>query len=335
MVTMGDDAFTRPPSGPEELFRTYHDYVLRIVRRTPAIPAQDAEDVASEIMCRLLERDVVGMFDPAKIFRYGDRDVPARFKTFLTGVVAQYVKGQRDRLGRLRKRELLIYDSPSAEDGPSWADIFGPSAEDDYGDLDAADWLREARRVISREQVTHRGSRRDLLVLLDELAAQVNQTGAISQEQLCEKFGISPGTASSWIAQLRKRLRQPDTGTGRLILPVRREIVEARPAAVARWQREMGQMNPALAGVTVAQARQAVKALRGVRGQPFVRQPLARVSSPLQYIDYHEIARRERASYPHIEIPAASHHRPAPHVLSAVIHHLERVISDAEAAAPA
>jgi DNA-directed RNA polymerase specialized sigma24 family protein len=307
-----DDALRRAPSGPEELWRLYHGDVLHLVRRTrmrdgsPAIPVQDAEDVASEIMTRLLERDVIGMFDPDRVFTYGGREVPARFRTFLKSVVDQYILGQRDKLGRHSKREALVCDQPVSEDGASWAEVFGPSAEDSHDDLAAAEWLRQAREVLAREggPASSRG-KRDMLALFDELAVQVGRDGVISRDRLCDRFGIAPGTASAWLARMRKILRAEAASGVVLELPVE-------------------------CAVTVAQARQAAAVLRSVTGQPMVRQPLAKAGSPLQFMDYHAIARAERAAYPGLEIPRADHHGPAPHVLSAVIHYLERVIGEAE-----
>lgn len=333
-----DDAFVRAPSGPEELWRMYYGDVMRLVRRAtrrsgaPAIPAQDAEDVVSEIMTRLLERDVIGMFDPDRTFSYGGREVQAKFRTFLKSVVDQYILGQRDKLDRHTGREVLVYDQPVAEDGFSWAEVFGPSAEDDHADLAEAEWLRQAREVLARESgpVSSRG-KRDMLALFDELAAQVDRDGDISRDKLCQQFGIAPGTASAWLARMRKLLRTEAASGSVLALP-RREVIEARPAVVAHWQRDMKVMSPAMTGVTIAQARQAAEVLRRVTGQPQVLGPLARASSPLQHMDYHAIARAERAAY-RIEIPRGDHHRPAPHVLSAVTHYLDRIIGEAEKAA--
>lgn len=305
LYMLGD--FVHAPSGPEELYQMYHDDVLRLVRRQrrrsgqPAISAQDAEDVVSEIMTRLLERDVISMFDPDRVFSYGGREVPARFRTFLKSVVEQYILGQRDKLDRHDRREVLVYDQPVTEDGFSWAEAFGPAAEDDHADLAEAEWLQQARAVLAREDgpASARG-KRDMLALFDELAIQVGRDGAISRDLLCERFGIAPGTASAWLARMRKILRTEAASSVKLMLPARCEV-------------------------TVAQAREAAAVLRSATGQPMVRQPLAEAGSPLQHMDYHAIAAAEREAYPELEILRDDHHG-----LSAVIHYLERVIGEVE-----
>jgi len=293
------DTGSSVPAGPEELFRVYYGYVRKVVAATSAIRAQDVDDVAMEIMTRLIERDVIGMFDPAKTFSYGDKQIPARFSTFLTAQVSLYVKGQRDRLGRQHKRELFVIDSPPpGEDGGlSWADVFGGS-EDDLSGLDAAEWIRQARGFLST--VPRRSDRDncDLIMLFDELVSQVAATGTVNSAETAARLGVSSAVTGRWVRWLRSNLRQQ--------------------AALSRRVTIAGDT------YTLAHVRQAVAILQGVKGQPHVRQPLQRAGNPLWQLDYHKVARYERATFA-IEVPAGDHHRPAPHVLTAVVHHLERV----------
>ena len=60
-----------------------------------------------------------------------------------------------------------------------------------------------------------------------------------------------------------------------------------------------------------------------------VRQPLARAGNPLAAMDYHAIAQLEMAAYPGIALPAGTRNDPTPHVKTAVLHHLRRVLAGA------
>lgn len=297
---MRDDGAT-VPSGPDELFRSYYGYVRRIVANTPAIPAQDTEDVSMEIMTRLVERDVLGMFDPGMKFSHDGKEIPARFRTFLTAQIALYVKGQRDRLGRQRKRELLVFDSPSPgdEDGRTWGGLFG-AAEDDMSGLDAAEWIRQAREFLATVPRRSGQDRCDLVRLFDEMISQVAAHGAVSTAETAARLGVSSAIASRWTTWLRQNLRQQAVLSQRVTID--------------------GET------YTLAHCRQAMSLLRAVRGQPHVKQPLLRAANPLALMDYHKIARAERAMFPECKVKPGDHHRPGPHVLNAVVHHIERVV---------
>jgi hypothetical protein len=293
---MQDDGMV-VPSGPDELFTQYYGYVKKIVGGTPMIPPQDAEDVAMEIMTRLIERDVVGMFDPGMTFSHDDKEIPARFRTFLTAQVNLYVKGQRDKLGRQRKRELLIIDTPS-EDGLSWADMFG--SEDDLSGLDAAEWVRQARSFLATVPRRSDRDRCDLVALFDEMIAQVAATGTTNTREIAVRLGVSPVVTGRWKQWLRQNLRQ-------------RSVLSRRVTIAGE-------------AYTVAHVNQAVALLRARRGSPHVKGPLQAADNPLWRIDYHRISRHERAVYPGIEVPSGNRHQPAPHVLNAIVHYLERAV---------
>jgi hypothetical protein len=77
-----------------------------------------------------------------------------------------------------------------------------------------------------------------------------------------------------------------------------------------------------------ADVRWAVSILRDA---PFVmvKQPLARAGNPLAGMDYHAIARAEVAVYPGLRLAPGTRSNPTPHVKTAVIHYLDRVLKQA------
>lgn len=290
------------PSGPDEMFRKYFGYTRKIVAGTPGIPAQDVEDVAMEIMTRLVERDVLGMFDRDMRFCHDGREIKARFRTFVTAQIKLYVKGQRDKLGRHRKHELAILDAPppGEEDagGMTLADLFS-AGEDDVSHVDAAEWVRQARSFLATVPKRSDRDACDLVALFDELVAQAVTTGEVRVAETAARLGVSASATGRWMDWLRKNLRQ--------------QAVMQRRVTIG------GEV------YTLAHVRQATSLLRAVKGQPHVKQPLERASNPLWRMDYHKIARAERAMFPELKLPPGDHHQPAPHVLNAVVHHLERV----------
>jgi hypothetical protein len=296
---MRDDGILAP-SGPDELFRQYYPYVRKIVSQTPGIPAQDAEDVAMNIMTSLVERDVAGMFDPDMKFHHDGKDIQARFRTFLASQVQVYAKGQRDRLGRQRKHETAVLDAPLSEDGGvTVADLFS-GAEDDLSGLDAAEWVRQARSFLAAVPKRSDRDACDLVRLFDELVAQALMTGSVQVPETAAQLGVSKAVTRRWMTWLRQNLRQQGTLS-------RRVVVDGEP-------------------YTVYHVQQAVALLRAVKGAPHVKGPLARGQNPLWQMDYHKVSRYERATYPECEVPSGEgkgHY--APHVLTAVVHHLERV----------
>jgi hypothetical protein len=297
---MRDDGLLAP-SGPDELFRQYYGYLRKMVANTPAIPAQDAEDVAMDIMTRLVERDVIGMFDPGMKFHHDGKDIQARFRTFVTAQIQLYLKGQRDKLGRLRKHEAVVLDAPLSSDedsGLSMADLFG-GVEDDTSHIDAAEWIRQARSFLAIVPKRSDRDSCDLVRLFDALISQAAVTGEVRLAETAQRLGVSQAVTGRWMQWLRQNLRQQ--------------------AALSRRITIGGEV------YTMAHARQATALLRAVKGQPHVRQPLARAGNPLAGMDYHKIARAERAMFPDLKLEPGDHHQPAPHVLNAVVHHLERV----------
>ena len=290
------------PSSADELFRQYYGYVKKLVSSTPAIPWQDADDVVMEIMTRLCERDVLGMFDASMTFSHEGKDMPARFRTFLTAQVQLYIKGQRDKIGRQRKRELLIVDQPSDDGEATWADLFA-GAEDDLSMLDAAEFIRQSRGFLATVPKRSDRDRCDLVRLFDELVAQVGRTGSVSPAEAASRMGVSTSVLARQLTWMRQNLRQQ--------APLSRRVQVGGEA------------------YTAAHVRQALAVLQGVKGRPLVRGPLVKSRNPLAGMDYHRIARYERATYPECEIEPLHQGRGhfAPHVLTAVTHHLERVLS--------
>jgi DNA-directed RNA polymerase specialized sigma24 family protein len=203
--------FVSAPKDIASLFEIYYPYIVYTVRRA-GIAENCAEDVASEILLRLYERNFLEEFDPTLTFRYQGEDRPARFKSFLTRSVLKYVRGHYDKQKRYRTRELLLCDLLLNEEDRQdarWVEVFGGSVEfeDDVLNALAADeWAADLRKYL--EQVPRRSKvdQCDLPRLWDKVVDQIRRTGEINVHELCAAFNISIGAMYTWLHRMRCHL---------------------------------------------------------------------------------------------------------------------------------
>jgi hypothetical protein len=304
------------PASTEEMCETYYDYVLHLVRKQ-GIPAQDAPDVAHDILLRCIERDVLGMFDPEYAISHHGKAIPANFRTFLSTQVLLYVRGKRDALNRYSQREPLMCDR-TVDGGSTWVELFGGASEwDDYSFLSAEEFVTRMRAYLASLPPRSARDRCDLVQLFDVLVEQGWTHGHIDYAQLQAHFRISPTSAYTWVGRLREALAQaPETS----------QISPSAP--VTTWT---------IGGVVCVEAdlREALEVLKSKAGGIMVKQPLEKAGCALAVAEkgwYHQFSAEEREAFPELEIDPATHKKPAGHVRKAVVHRLERML--AEAATP-
>jgi DNA-directed RNA polymerase specialized sigma24 family protein len=222
-VSTDDDAvdFTAAPKDYEDLYRTYFDYVVSLVRRH-GIQDASSEDVASEILLRFFERDFLTIFDPTMVFEYKGESRPARFKSFLSKFVLRYVRGHWDRQHRLLTHERLICDMPvgggpasslsGTANAATWLELHADSAEDHAADVieafDEAKLINECRDYLKAVPRKSHFDHCDLVALFDAIVEQVHTTGQCSVSTLRKQFKIGPTAMHSRIWWLRENLAQ-------------------------------------------------------------------------------------------------------------------------------
>lgn len=194
------------PSSYEELFKTYYSFVVGLVGKQ-GISVDNREDVASEILLRFYERDFLSEFNPDLTFEVNGRIVKARFKSFLSAFVVNYVRSHRDRQNLRAKREPLIIDStiPGSEHSPY---LFLNALEKDYYLDDYSGLYEEALVTKIREylKTVPRKSRQDqcdLVALFDTVVQQVRVNGKYSVKELQARFGVSPTAIHTWLGWMR------------------------------------------------------------------------------------------------------------------------------------
>lgn len=197
--------FVTPPTDYAQLFERYFDYVQGLVIKL-GIDPQSAEDVASEILIRFIDTDILEQFDEGTVIEHRGVRYSTRFKSFLSAKVEHYVRGKRDRQTTQLRREPLLCDQPVGEGGV-WVEIFGGSCEPDLDEVEARDLQRRIREHLCL--LTVRG-KRDLVKLFDLIVAQLSAgKPKPDRQQLAKLFGVS------------------DTAIGSMIIDLRHEVAEA------------------------------------------------------------------------------------------------------------
>ena len=295
------------PSGPEELWRDYRPLCRHIVSRSH-IPFQDVDDVTNNIMTRLIESDIIGMFDPDYYIEHGGKVIAAKFRSFFTAQVQLRVKGQRDKLGRLGSHETLLCDQPVTAEGVSWIEMFGGQWWDDYSDLDADEFLSRMRTWLAFVPPRSDQDRCDLLALFDEVTGEARAEGRIDYARIQDRFGIGYTTARGWVARLRELL----SAARESLPPVSAFEISGVP-------------------LTALQLRSAINILRSCMSTA-VRQPLAKAGHPLASAAdprwYHPFSQEEIAEFPDLKTPRGTKQKHFGHVKTAVLHRLERMLAE-------
>ncbi len=208
--------YVSAPTDYAALFRIYNPYVIALVRQF-GIEESRVEDVASEIMVKLMEKDVIANFDGTRVFTYKGERRPARFKSYLTKIVHTYLKGIRDRYHRLNRREPLMCDMPVHRTAPNvngvqdtvrWIDKNGPMTpgadeefEFEHDEMELREYL-----LSYLEKVPHRGECVDLVSLYIMFMEYYDETGEWNAKVLREHFDISGTATYEWVWRMRKHV---------------------------------------------------------------------------------------------------------------------------------
>ncbi len=301
-VLVAESAAFIAPADAGALVQQYGPYMRRLIAKQN-VPLQELDDVLHNILARLIERNVLDMYDPGKTVTYKGREIKVTFKAFLSSIVVQYAKGQRDKLGRQDKRELLIADRPQDESGTTWAELFGGAWFDDYSHLDAQEFINRMRAYLAMVPPTETVG---LLELFDELVREVRAAGEVSVAEVKQHFSITTAAAKASLGELQAVLR---------------EAPEAPPPS---WEVH----GVTLGAVEVHDAIAVLEAAKGI----MVRQPLERAGHPLAGAErgwYHPFSKEEVKLFPEVAIDPQTHKKPAGHVKLAVLHRLHRMLAEA------
>jgi len=187
--------YSTAPESYEELFKNYYSFVVGLVGKQ-GISLDNREDVASEILLRFYERDFLNEFNPDLSFEVNGRIVKARFKSFLSAFVVNYVRSHRDRQNLRIKREPLIVDGAATL-------VDHEHYEDDYSALYEEELVLKIRDHLKTVPRKSRQDQCDLLALFDAVVSQVRVNGKYSVKELQAQFGVSPTAIHTWLGWMR------------------------------------------------------------------------------------------------------------------------------------
>lgn len=116
---------TDAPSDYAELFTDHYEYIRGLLHKDLPISWDEADDMAMEVLTKIIERDYIAMFNPDfKSKKSKKYDKPIPFRSFLTGIVKTYAMGYRQQIQRRKTRFLLLMDRPITPDGDeTFADL--------------------------------------------------------------------------------------------------------------------------------------------------------------------------------------------------------------------
>lgn len=222
MATIVDGADLK--SAPRDYATFFTLYYSEIVQKVGALGIHEnhREDVASEIIAAFIRTDVIAQFQPDYECQYQGQARAANFRTFVGNKVELYVRGHRDRLNKIRRREVQICDLQMGEEtthgfnphmpGVRWIDLRSNSDKDEVEDV--IDWIAEeqdahyVRAWLAEQPKRSRSDMFNLVEVYDAVRAQLREIGEYDVDALKDRFDISTTTMHSWLWTLKAYLAQ-------------------------------------------------------------------------------------------------------------------------------
>jgi hypothetical protein len=301
----------KAPADEEELYRRDGLYVRRLVAKLigEARP-QDIEDVAADIMEKLVARNVISMYNPGYISEHNGR--PVTWRAFLSNQVAVRVRGKREQLGRRGSRELLIADQPGPDGTTTWAETHGSVHYDEYPALSDVRVYHQLRDYLVLQPPDP--GPLPLLELLDSLLTLVREGKKPSRAAVARQFKVTS-------SQVAVRMRDLKTAL--------KEAAAMKPPVFKFGEYEL----------TASQVQDAALALRESKGNR-VAPALAAVQSPLADAGtrwFIKFGAQELKKHPELKRDKGTHTQGGhgSQTKDAIVHRLERVLAEAGTPLPA
>lgn len=197
------------PDSFSELFDHYYGYVVRLVADN-GIVADNAEDVAMTILLHFFRRDALGFYDPNFTTNHSGVTRQARFSTFLSGFVLEYLKHHRVMQSKKMSREPISLDAivhnDEGSDSDTWLDIHGPAHDPGEEAVEYLDTVASIRRRLADVRPRTEQDKFNALEFFEAVREQVYLTDTYSVQDLAKRFGVATSTIQAWMKRLRKEL---------------------------------------------------------------------------------------------------------------------------------
>lgn len=304
---MGSDDRYAAPADADEFYRKDGPYVYALVRKLLGAEYQkDAEDAAADIMERLLVsrnasgENALGQYSPA--FLSPRTKKPVTWRAFLAGKVALYVRGKREQVSRRNGRELLLCDTSVGDTDVRWVEMFGGQVWDDYPSLGDTEFIDRMRDYLATVPDEWEGP--SLFSTFNELVDLLKSGERLTALQA--RLGASRASTNAAMDRIRSVLK---------------DAMDAPP--LPKFE---------VCGVllSASEVREAADLLKAAKGNHVHRALAAhrlQLEGPRKW--YLAFAAEERQLFPDVRTDPKTHRQPADHVKRAVIHRLERILTEA------
>lgn len=207
---------TVAPDNYTDFCEQYAPYVSGLLR-TKGCPVTEVEEMTQEIMTKMIEKDIIHIFEPELVFEFDGEPRPARFKSFVSAFVSKYSMSQGERSSKYRYRNQLILDAPlNDEADATFGDILLGSDEspEDYlvaHELpEAYHKLRAHLAVIPLMKNPKRTPRLSHVTLRDVFDVMYSNTYSMTKtskhldpQPLRDKYEVSENAARRWMDVVR------------------------------------------------------------------------------------------------------------------------------------
>ncbi len=186
-----------PPKDYDEFFRDYWKYTIAVMRNNWRIPEQELEDMASKIMTRFVERDMLSLYDPEIAEKSG-------FKAFWIGFIKAYIIHYRQKIYERAGTEVH-YDATADKDVLD--SLIGGKEDSGYLEMDSLDEYAQFRAHLTTirlkgSDLTY-GDLLDTYLKAEQLGLKPSSTGfaeisGVSRETGRKRFKLLQEEALAW-----------------------------------------------------------------------------------------------------------------------------------------
>jgi len=193
VLAAGSDSAESPPA-LEELCRRYWYPIYAFLRRS-GHDAESALDLSQGFFQYVLQRDLIMKANPGR----------GRFRSFLLGILKNFVRDERDREQTLRRgggAQVLSIDEETAEGRYQYepSTITNPEIL-----LDRRWALQVIEHALERLRVEYEHAQKP--ELFDELQPYLTDEDPGSYAELAQRLTINEGTARTRVCRFRERFR--------------------------------------------------------------------------------------------------------------------------------
>jgi DNA-directed RNA polymerase specialized sigma24 family protein len=188
---------TAVPNNYSELFSLYRPYVEKMVRKWGVSDQYEVEDIASLILEKFIERDMLAEFD-------SERGV--LFSTFLGGFIGAYVRYLKDKNALDRYREGQSHDVVVGEgESTTVYDLVAPKHYDDTTQIEYLDFVRRMRAHLAALPAK-KNDTMPAVAVFEQLVLQEYEDGKINVSEIARHFDVHLNTAKKWMKRIKDEI---------------------------------------------------------------------------------------------------------------------------------